>query len=192
MVYLSAISFIFFNIILGLGIVFFVRIILFHPSKKWYIGKQRIPLTPGLVFKNKEYIFDRIQRLLDTIFNECNDYSYSSNFSRLERKIYYQIWDRLENFEQINYVPSFLINNAKKIVAQLCFEILRHFIRSFVPYILNTYNTEGYINLLSSKLDVYLLRNYYVKYVHRYLLLLSLFIFSLLGIYNSIVFLLIK
>lgn len=190
--FFSAISFIILNIALGLFYVFAVRLVLFHPAVEWHIGRFKIPLTPGFIFKQKEYWVKKLHQLLEELLSDCHNYDYLSRISKLEKTVYNRVLEKMEMLDEIKYVPNFIADKVKQLVAQVCFELFRQFVRSFIPFLVEKYEVDSYIDLISQQINIYIVRDYYIKYIHRYLVYIVTVLFFLLGLFNMFVFLLVR
>ncbi|MBW6516260.1 MAG: hypothetical protein K0B81_06565 [Candidatus Cloacimonetes bacterium] len=94
--------------------------------------------------------------------------------------------------DEYRFLPHFVKRNIQNLVAQIVFELTRYFIRTFIPYLMERYNIESYIVLLERKGDISILKAYYNKYIYRYLLYFSLIFFFFTGIFNMIIYLIIR
>lgn len=123
---------------------------------------------------------------------ECNNYDYESSITGLERKVYNQVLDKFASLKELRYLPPFIIDRVGLLAAQISFEVFRQFIRSFVPFLIEEYKVETYLDLLLQKIDVRVIRNYYLSYVHKYLVYVSASFFFLMGLFNMVVFLIVR
>jgi len=192
MIFLKALLFVLLNLGMGYLLVFTMRSLLFYPEKKIYIGRIHIPLTPGLIFYLKNLIIQKLYKLLHDFLNDCENLETDSRISKIEHDIYTKIWDRMKFLDEYRFLPHFVKRNIQNLVAQIVFELTRYFIRTFIPYLMERYNIESYIVLLERKGDISILKAYYNKYIYRYLLYFSLIFFFFTGIFNMIIYLIIR
>ncbi len=192
MVALKALLFFVLNIGLGYLLVLTMKIILFYPDRKLYWGKQQIPLTPALIYRLKERLIQKLYSLLHAFLHDCQNMDYDSNITKIEQDIYLKIWDRMEFLKEYRFLPRFVKNSIQNLVSQIAFELSRYFIRTFIPYLIERYNIESYLELLEEKADISILKGYYNSYIHRFLLYFSLGFFFFTGVFNMIIYLIIR
>ncbi len=153
---------------------------------------MKVPFTPGFIFRQKENLSQKLHDLLESLLIECKNFDYESNISRLERKTYNQVLDKFLSLKKVRCLPHFFLDRISLLSAQISFEVFRQFVRSFVPFLIEEYKVESYIDLLDQKIDVYIIRKYYLRYVHRYMVIVSACFFFLMGLFNMIVFLIVR
>jgi uncharacterized membrane protein YheB (UPF0754 family) len=192
MLLLRAFLFILLNVSLGYILVSIIRIILFYPAEAKFIGDKKMPFTPALVYSLKKQIIRKLYNRLHDFIRECEDFTDASRITKYEKMVYNRIEESLTSLDKIRYLPGFIAKEIKSICAQIGLEFSRHFIRSFIPFLMEKYNVESYIELLNQKLEIAVLKEYYDRYVHRYLLYLVLSFFFLTGIFNMLIYLIIR
>lgn len=192
MVIIKAFLFLFINLGMGFLLVFTLQTLLFFPEKKKYIKGVHIPLTPGLVYHLKGLIVKKLYTLLHDFLNDCENLEVDSRISKIEQNLYTQIWDRLNVLNDNKYIPQFITRNLQNLLAQIIFELTRYFIRTFIPYLIERYNVESYIALLEKKADISILKDYYTRYIHRFLLYVTLSFFLFTGILNMFIYLIVR
>lgn len=192
MVLLKGFSFLLLNVGLGFMLVVTMRAILFYPSKRITIKGLHVPLTPAMVYRLKNKIVDKLHRLLHDFVRECEDMSVESRITKLEDDLFNRILERMSFLDKYRYLPGFIKKKLQKLVAQLTFEIVRYFIRTFIPYVIERYQISNYIRILEEKADISFLVEYYNRYIHRFLLYFSLSFFFLCGVFNMIIYFIIR
>lgn len=192
MIMINALLFLILNIAMGFLLVTVMRALLFYPKTKKYLGGYHIPLTPALIYRIKEHIVKQLYLLLHNFLDDCENREFDSKISRIEQDVYRKIWDRLESLKEFRYVPRFIMGKVQNLFAQIAYELTHYFIRTFVPYLIERYNIENYIAMLENKADISILKGYYQRYIHRYLLYFSLTFFFFTGLFNMIIYLIIR
>ena len=177
---------------MGFLLILILRTLLFSPRKKIYWGKVPIPLTPGLIYRIKDIITDKLYGLLHDFLHDCENKEIDSKISKIEKDIYVNIWDKMAFLDEHKFLPRFIKTNLQNLIAQIAYELTSYFIRTFIPYLIERYNLESYLVLLEKKADISILKGYYNRYVHRYLLYFSLSFFFLTGIFNMLIYLIIR
>jgi len=87
------------------------------------------------------------------------------------------------NGKRIPLTPAF---------ATIVFEVVKQFLRTFVPYLMEKYEVNKYIELLDKKLDVDIIKEYFNKYVYKYVLMFVLAVHFLIGFGNMLIYLCVK
>ena len=193
MEFLKPIFFILWNMLPGFIIVWAIRLILFNPKYEHHFsGGKKVPLTPGLAYRQKIWIIKKLTRLLEDYVNDTYNQDEDSRISRWEQNIYHKVWSKLEFISDFKYLPKTIKEKIRYFCAFIVYEITKQFLRSFVPYLMDHFAIRKYIVLLDQKLDVDILKKYYIKYVFKYMMLITLAIALIIGIWNIIIYLIIK
>ena len=66
------------------------------------------------------------------------------------------------------------------------YEMIKQFLRSFVPYLMEKYRVEKYIDLIEAKLDMKIIKGYYKRFIYRYMLFFFAGLGTFVGIINMI------
>jgi hypothetical protein len=192
MVIVKALLFLLLNIGLGYLLVVSLRAALFFPTEKKYLFGWPIPITPGLIYQIKRKIADHLHSILNDFLRDCENIDVDSRISQIEKQIYHRVLDRIDSLGLGRKIPKWLAKQIRDLFAQIAFELTRYFVRTFIPYLLERYNVEQYIILLDQKADISILKGYYTRYFHRFLLYFSLSFFFLTGIFNMLIYLIIR
>jgi len=192
MLFLKPFLFVVLNLGLGYLLVFTLKALLFYPEKKVYVWKLHIPLTPGLIYYLKDLIIQKLYKLLHDFLNDCENLETDSRISKIEQDIYTKIWDKMMFLDEYRFLPQFVKRNLQNLIAQIVFELTRYFVRTFIPYLIERYNIESYIVLLERKGDISILKGYFNRYFYRFLLYFSLLFFFFTGIFNMLIYIIIR
>ena len=187
----KALAFLILNVSLGYLLAVMVKSLLFYPSRPKYFGYYKLPLTPGLVHRSKAVLISKLNSYVSVFIRDCQDFSEQGRIYIFEMKVYAYVIDSLSEKKIMKSIPSFFEKPIKTIIAQFAFEIVRYFVRSFIPYLMDRYSLDCYLGLLDRKLEVSVLEGYYNRYFHRYLTLLFLSFFFMTGVFNMLIYILI-
>jgi uncharacterized membrane protein YheB (UPF0754 family) len=188
MVFIKALIFIVFNLLSGYLIVFAGKALLFLPRKpKFWNGKQ-IPFTPGFLYRKKDWLIQKIRKWVDDYLRDTKIETADSRISKWEKEAFDKAWAKFEFVEKPKFIPHFIKEQAHYLLSILVYELMKQFLRSFVPFLIKEYKLEKYINLAEMKLDVDILYHFFQKYIYKYLLYFSLAFFFLVGFGNMILY----
>jgi len=186
------ISIILFNALLGYSLIFVIKAFLFLPKNEKYFRGRRIPCTPAYVYRKKNWLIDKLNNLLNDYLDAAKDeQNRNTRIAAWENSVFNKISDKLRPIDNW-FLPAFVKEKIKHYLALLGFEIVRQFLRDFVPYLMEKYKAKSYIEKLSDLIDVDLIVEYYDKYIHKWLTIFNLIVFGMYGLFNSVFFLIIK
>ncbi len=191
MIFLKALSFLVFNLLLGFLFVNLIRALLFSPKKKWYISGKHVPYTPGFLHRKHDQLISIIRGGYRDYLESCKSDSRDSMISKWENKAFRTAWNKLEMIEGIFFLPGVIKEKIRYFFAMIYYEIVKQFFRSFIPYLMEKYRVEKYVDLFEEQLDMKIIVGYYNRYIHRYLLIFFSAMCFLIGIINMIWFLII-
>lgn len=191
MTFLKSLLFIIYNVAIAYFIVYAIKFVLFRPRKPKLLFGKKMPLTPGLIPKYRNLVMQKIKLTLHDYLQACHNYSQNNMISDWEDEIYEKVWQRLASLEEIKYLPAFIKKKLRHSIALLVFEITRGFLRSFVPFLIQKLDVKHYITLLDEKISLEILEEYYNKYIYKYMLIVVLSFYFLIGIANMILYLII-
>lgn len=192
MIFLKSLIFPAANCLYGFSLVFLVKCLLFCPRRKIYIGRAQVPFTPGFLYRKRNYLIDLMKNTLRNYLNDCQDNSRRSRISIWENKVFRRVWDKLETIDNIKFLPHFITSNIRYGIALLAYELTRQFLRTFVPFLLEKYKARHLIDIVEEKIDMEIIKEYYNKYVYKFMMIFFLSIGLLIGIGNMIVYLIIQ
>ena len=172
--------------------IFAIKFFLFIPSREKMINGKRVPFTPAFVYRKKIWLIKKIKKMVNDYINDTKDDSDGSRITKWEHKVFHQTWDKITFMENISFIPRSIKNNFRHFISTVVFEIVKQFLRTFIPYLLEKYEVNKYIELLNMKLDVDIIKEYFNKYVYKYVLLFVLVIHFLIGLGNMLIYLCLK
>lgn len=177
----------------GFLVVFTIKQLLFFPrEEKHFSNGKRIPLTPGLAYLGKNWIMHKIKRLLQDYINDTKNFSEKSRISAWEDNLFKNAWDKFEFFDNIRYLPHKWKENIRYLFSLFFYEIAKQFLRKFVPYLMDYFEVDKYVELLDKKIDIDLLKKFYCTYIYKYVLWFVLACGFFVGLWNVIIYLIIK
>jgi len=176
----------------GFLYVFAIKFFLFIPSKKKKIFGKHVPFTPAFVYRKKIWLIKKIKKMVNDYINDIKDDTDGSRITKWEYKVFNQTWDKITFMDNLKFIPKSVKNNIKHFIATLVFEVVKQFLRTFVPYLMGKYELNKYIEVLDKKFDVNIIKEYFNRYVYKYVLMFVLAVHFLIGLGNMIIYLFVK
>ncbi len=193
MIFLKALILLVMNVLAGFLLVQPVRWFLFFPKRQLHFFGKPVPFTPGFLWRKKDWLFQKINYWVNYYLeNAANRKDRSSKLWEWEQRIYDETYDKLDGVMRIKYVPTVVKSKIREIIALFIYEFARHFLRSFIPFLVKRYRLTRYIDLIEAKADVAQVMFYFDKYFHRYVTLFMLGLSGLIGLYNFLIYLLLQ
>ncbi|HPR18037.1 MAG TPA: hypothetical protein PLD62_07315 [Candidatus Cloacimonadota bacterium] len=190
MVFLRFLLFIFWNMLPGYLSVFLLKQLLFFPEKEKYFGNgKKIPLTPGFAFKVKNYLIQKITHLVHDYLDDTKNSESDSRISKWETQAFNRAWEKCDYIERIKFLPHKWRESIRFFLASVFYQLVKQFLRSFVPYLMDHFEVEKYIELLDKTIDMKVIKDYFIRYVYRYLLYAVLAIGFIVGLWNAVFYL---
>jgi uncharacterized membrane protein YheB (UPF0754 family) len=173
---------------LGVSIVFVVRWVLFN-LKARFIFRAHIPLTPGVVIKKRDWIFDKVRSILHDYLAQAENIKHPNGYlKRWEKLIFETAWEKAEFIEGWKLLPKSIKEKIHAWVAQLARDLASKLLRQFIPKLAEQLRIEQHIDDFDAKYSNEVIRQYYNRYVHKYLLYFFLGINLIIGFLNMILF----
>lgn len=191
MLFLKSLLFLPANMLVAFLIVFLIRQILFYPRKEILLTGKKMPLTPGLVVKYHKLLVEKINDLVFGYLHDVDSEHEGNRVDNWEDQVFEKCYNWLDNRINLRFVPEKAVTAIKVFLAEVGREFARQFLRSFVPYLLETYNITNYIDRLKSQFTIEFLQGYYDRYVFKYSLYFMLGLGLIIGITNQIIYLII-
>jgi uncharacterized membrane protein YheB (UPF0754 family) len=192
MIFLKALSFVLLNAILGFLIPYSVRYLLFFPRSEKRIAGHKVPLTPGVFPRLKGMLIAKLEGVLSEYLQDAYGSDPNGRIRQWEDKMYQAAWDRLAFIDTAKLLTQHMKDQLRHGLALVAFEVTKQFLRSFVPFLMEKYNVEHYIDLIDEKLDVAVIQEYHDRYVFKYLAYFFTAVYALIGVANMIYYLIIQ
>ena len=181
------------NIILFIFVPFLVRIILFFPKKKVIILNHTLIFTPGYLLKKKDYFLKKFEFYQKAYKNYCDKGKPTEQFIKdYEIKIHHKIFDSLKKIEKIPFIPKIFLRKLHNFITEILYIFTKMFIKDFLPYVMSRYDLTLYIEMVKLKLDSIVIVDFIDKYFFKYIYLFLGGFGLLIGIFNVLIFILIK
>ena len=103
--------------------------------------------------------------MVNDYINDTKNDTDGSRITKWEHKVFHQTWDKITFMDNLKFIPKSIKNNIKYFFATIVFEVVKQFLRTFVPYLMEKYEVNKYIELLDKKLDVDIIKALLVCYV---------------------------
>ncbi|MCF7793643.1 MAG: hypothetical protein K9M95_07500 [Candidatus Cloacimonetes bacterium] len=193
MAFLKPVFIILWNMLPGFLVTYLIKQALFFPDKeKRFPNGKKVPLTPGFAYKAKNYLIHRITRLVQDFINDSRNNDSESRISKWENDMFHKAWNKFEPIENIKILPHKWKENIRFFFASIIYQLTKQFLRSFVPYLMEHYEVEKYIELIDKKIDMDIIKHYYERYIYRYVMYVVLAIGFVVGLWNVIIYLIVK
>ena len=190
MVVLKSIIILLLNVILAYGFVWLVKLLLVVPLHKKHFRNKHIPLTPGLLIKLRNKWYKKISNYYyEYMKNAENSDERESVIAKWEEKVYHKCWNKVEFIDNIPLLTENMRTNVKHWISLLGYEMAKQFLRSFIPFVFEKFNTNEKLLTLDNATSPKIIQQYYNKFVHKYLIIFFLIVSSIVGIINMIFFL---
>lgn len=191
MIFLKSLLFIAWNIVIGLGLVFLLRCLLFNLKSRFIFG-MHIPLTPGFIIAKRDWIFNKAREIVNDYLKQAESLSDSFGYlSKWEKLIYDTVMEKVQFMDGWVLLPQSWKDKIKKTIAKAARDIARMILRSLIPKLIEQLQVEKRIDDFDEQFSSRVLRQYYNQYVHKYLIYLFLVLNLLIGITNMILYLII-
>lgn len=191
MLFLKSLLFIVWNVLLGIGLVCFLRWFLFN-SKARYIFGKRCVLTPGFLVRKREWLFVKARDLLHDYLRQAENPKMGDGYLRKwEIQIRNFIWDKSAFVDGWPFLPAKLKTKIRDKIADSFTGIISRFLRKTVPRLLEQYRVEHRIDDYDFQFSADFFLKYYNKYVHKYLMYFIIVLNFIVGIMNMILYLII-
>ena len=188
MIFIKGLIFLIANMLIAYLLVFSAKAILFYPKRKKYWGSKQIPFTPGLMYRKQKWLINKLHSLLEDYLKDCKIYSDDSRISKWESNVYDKAWQKFDFFEKPRFIPASIKKIMHYYSSLFVMEFVRQFLRNFVPYLMDRYNINKYVDLVDKKLNVDMILDFFNKKIYKYLLMFFVGIALLIGIFNMIIF----
>ncbi len=177
------------NIGLGYILSYCFHAFFFYPKKLYFLGKYPVSFTPGLLHRKKKQLIDYLNKKLNEYFDYVKKDYFDINFlTEFENKIFNDCYPHIHKFLNKDWLPGFLKTRLEYLISDLLWLIIYKLTRKIIPKLLKDYQAEKQILLLDIKLDIYKLKQLFEEHVFKYFLYFNLVFFTIIGIINMFLF----
>lgn len=186
MIFLKSLTFILWNIALGLLIINLLRWFLFNHKSRFIFG-MHIPLTPGFLVAKRDWVFNKVRAILHDYLDQADRISDSFGYlAKWEKLVFDTIWEKAKFVDGWKLLPRSWKHKIRTMIAQASKDIARKILRQVIPKLIELMQIEHRIDDFDEQFSNKIIRQYYNKYVHKYLLYFFLAVNFLIGISNMI------
>ncbi|MFO7896220.1 MAG: hypothetical protein R6U84_04740 [Candidatus Cloacimonadales bacterium] len=192
MLFLKFLTMIFINLVLGMLPFMALVVFLFYPNKplRWR-GKQ-LPGTPAFLYRQKNKYINKLHRWLHDYLQDSASSDPETSIAQWEDKAYRRAYEKFQFISDFAWLPRFIKEPLHNLLATFFYEIVRQFLRNLVPFLLEKYQLSSYIDLLDKKLDLDILREFINQKILKYVFIILLIFYGLIGLLNGFLFLILK
>ncbi|MDZ4181512.1 MAG: hypothetical protein U1B83_01450 [Candidatus Cloacimonadaceae bacterium] len=184
--FLKSLTFILLNIALGSILLFKLNWFLFNRKARFFLG-LKIPLTPGLVARKREWIFNKARDILHDYLDQAestlNKYGYLAKWEKMVREA---AMEKLSFIGEWKFLPHGLKHKIQNSIADIVKDIVSKVLRKTVPHFIQQWRIEHRIDEFDEQFNLEFLYKYWRKYVFKYLFYAFLVVNFLIGLMNMI------
>ncbi|MBM4403216.1 MAG: hypothetical protein FJ042_02330 [Candidatus Cloacimonetes bacterium] len=186
MEFLKSLTFVLWNIALGLVILYSVKWLLFNPKQRRFLGK-RVPLTPGFFIRKRDWIFNKVRDVLQDYLDQANDLLNKSGYlAKWETMVFDEVFRRTKFIDAWKLMPRKWKEKLRDHIAQAGQNVARRILRKIIPDLVAKYRLEYRIDDFDEQFSAQVIYSYFRRYVYRYLRYFVIGINLLFGISNMI------
>ncbi|MDP3114283.1 MAG: hypothetical protein Q8M98_05835 [Candidatus Cloacimonadaceae bacterium] len=186
MLFLKSLTFIVWNIALGSILLFWLNWFLFNRKARYFLG-LKIPLTPGLVARKREWVFNKARDILhgylDQAESTLNRHGYLAKWEKMVQDI---AMEKLSFIREWKFLPHGLKLKIQNTIAILVKDIVSRILRKSVPHFIELWRIEHRIDEYDDQFSIDFFYKYWRKYVLKYLFYAFLALNFIIGLMNMI------
>jgi hypothetical protein len=191
MIFLKSLSFIVWNIALGLSLVYLFKWLLFNAKARYVFGK-RIPLTPGFLVAKREWLFSKARDMLhDYLDQAANPTRNTGYLNKWINQIKIFLWDKTDFVQQWRILPAKLKDNIRNKIVDAFTSLAANLLRKTIPRMIEQLRIEHRIDDYDFQFSIDFFYRYFKKYVYKPLILVFIALNFMIGVMNMILFLVI-
>lgn len=191
MIFLKALTFIIWNVAIGLSLVYLLKWSLFNSKQRRIFG-WKIPLTPGFLVRKRDWLFAKARDLLHGYLRQAEDAANRSGYlGRWEKMIYDTVWEKTAFVDEWFFLPGSIKAKLHNAFSDMAKSIAAGILRKTVPHFIEEWRLEHRIDEFDEQFSIEFFFGYFRKYVYKPLLLTFLAINFLIGLSNMIIFLIV-
>lgn len=191
MIFLKSLSFIVWNIALGLSLVYLFKWLLFNAKARYVFGK-RIPLTPGFLVAKREWLFSKARDMLhDYLDQAANPTRNTGYLNKWINQIKIFLWEKTDFVQQWRILPAKLKDNIRNKIVDAFTSLAANLLRKTIPRMIEQLRIEHRIDDYDFQFSIDFFYRYFKKYVYKPLILVFIALNFMIGVMNMILFLVI-
>ncbi len=186
MEFLKSLTFILWNIALGLAIIYTIKWFLFNTRQRRFLG-MCIPLTPGFVVRKRDWLFNKVRDILHEYLEQANDLPNKEGYlAKLERMVFDEVWKKTTFVSGWKLMPRQWKKQIREYIAQAVQNVIRRILRKIIPDLVAKYRLEHRIDEFDELFNSEVIYSYFHRYVYRYIRYFIIGINLLIGVANMI------
>jgi len=191
MIFLKSLSFIVWNIALGLSLVYLFKWLLFNAKARYIFGK-RIPLTPGFLVAKREWLFSKARDLLHDYLEQAANPTRSNGYlNKWIKQIRMFLWEKTDFVQQWRILPTKLKDNIRNKIVDAFTNLAVNLLRKTVPRMIEQLRVEHRIDDYDYQFSVEFFYGYFRRYVYKPMIYTFIALNFVIGVMNMILFLVI-
>lgn len=190
-IFLKSLTFIVWNIALGLSIVYALKVFLFNSKPRFIFGKK-IPFTPGFFVQKRDWIFSKARDILHDYLEQAEDVARRNGYlAKWEALVRETVWEKTGFIDELKLLPQSIKDKIHGKLSDLAKTLASSILRKAIPRLIEQLRIEHRIDEFDFRFSVEFFYGYFRKYVYKPLLYFFLAINLLIGIMNMILFLIV-
>ncbi len=191
MIFLKSLSFIVWNIALGLSLVYLIKWLLFNAKARYIFGK-RILLTPGFLVAKREWLFSKARDILhDYLDQAANPTRNTGYLNKWLNQIKSFLWEKTDFVQQWRILPAKLKDNIRNKIVDAFTSLAANLLRKTIPRMIEQLRIEHRIDDYDFQFSIEFFYGYFRKYVYKPMILAFIALNFIIGVLNMILFLII-
>ena len=186
MIFLKAISFILWNMAIGMSIICLIDWLLFNRKARYIFG-WRIPLTPGFLVSKREWLFNKARDLLHDYLEQAGDYARKHGYlAKWEALVRSMVFEKTSFIDEWKLLPQSIKDKLHNKLADMAKGLASGLLRKLVPQLIEQWRIEHKIDEFDEKFSIDFFYGFLKKYVHKPVIYFVLGLNLLIGLNNTI------
>lgn len=192
MTFLKSLTFIPWNVILGLIIVWFLNWFLFNRKARYLFG-WKLPLTPGFLVSKREWIFNKARDILHDYLEQAGDYARKNGYlAKWEKIVRDTVFEKTGFIDDWPLLPKSIKDKLHNKLAEISKGIASGILRKTVPHLIEQWRIEHKIDDFDEQFSIEFFYGYFRKYVYKPLIYIFIALNVLIGLSNMIWYLIVS
>jgi hypothetical protein len=192
MIVLKALSFIVWNILLGLSLVELFNWFLFNRKARIIFG-WHLPLTPGFLVRKRDWLFTKAKDILHDYLEQAGDYARKNGYlAKWENLVRDMVFEKTSFVNDWPLLPRSLKDKIHAQMADLGKNLASSILRKLVPSLIEQFRIEHKIEDFDEQFNIEFFYGYFHKYVYKPMIYAFMALNFLIGLTNMILYLLLQ